>query len=121
MHVRPIAAPTLLLLAVSAAAGLAAAATLDGDPANGRQVFVKRCAVCHGDDGDGNGKVTFNPPPRDLTDPDALKTEGPDELLAVIRDGGPAVGLAKQMPGFGKILDEKELIDVATYVDGLCD
>lgn len=39
------------------------------DVERGRQLYVGRCAVCHGANGDGRGPVasTMNPPPRDLT------------------------------------------------------
>jgi hypothetical protein len=41
----------------------------------------------------------------------------PDEFLhTVVRDGAAAVGLAPQMPAFGRLLTDREIRDVVAYV-----
>lgn len=89
---------------------------LDGDVERGAVVFQKSCALCHGPEGKGDGRIKSDPPPRDLTDPAALKTETDWELYQVIVNGGQILGLAPKMLSWKDTLDEQELLDVATYI-----
>ena len=34
----------------------------------GKLVYAKKCAVCHGENGDGSGRIKLDPPARDLRD-----------------------------------------------------
>jgi len=92
---------------------------LNGDPEAGAKVFQKSCALCHGPEGKGNGRIKSDPPARDLTDGDSLKTESDWELYQVILNGGQIIGLAPKMLPWKDILDEDEIRDVATYVRSL--
>ena len=68
--------------------------------ADARLLFRTRCAVCHGQEGrgDGPGGAALTPKPRVFTDSvwqDATKDE---QLRAIIVKGGAAVGKSAGMP-----------------------
>jgi mono/diheme cytochrome c family protein len=92
---------------------------LDGDLERGAAVFKKSCALCHGPAGKGDGRIKSDPPPRDLTDPKALRTASDWELYQVIVEGGQVLGLAPKMLPWKDMLDERGLRDVAAYVRSL--
>ncbi|MFP3938877.1 MAG: c-type cytochrome [Thermoanaerobaculia bacterium] len=92
---------------------------LEGDPQAGAEVYRKSCGVCHGPEGEGDGRVRSKPPPRDLTDPEALKTSTDWELYQVIKSGGRVLGLAPSMLAWDDMLEEEEIRDVAAYVRSL--
>jgi mono/diheme cytochrome c family protein len=92
---------------------------LSGDLERGAVVFRKSCALCHGPEGKGDGRIKSEPPPRDLTDPKALRTASDWELYQVIAEGGQVLGLAPKMLPWKDMLDERELRDVAAYVRSL--
>ncbi len=69
--------------------------------------FMTYCATCHGTKGKGDGLagMALNPRPRDWTDAKWQASVDDANLLKVIRDGGPAVGLSPNMaanPLYGK-------------------
>ena len=92
---------------------------LDGNLEHGAKVFQKSCALCHGPEGKGDGRIKSNPPPRNLTDAAALKTTSDWELYQVILNGGQILGLAPTMLPWKNTLDEDDILDVATYVRSL--
>lgn len=92
---------------------------LDGDLEHGAKVFQKSCALCHGPEGKGNGRIKTDPPPRDLTDADALKTASDWELYQVVFEGGRILGLSSKMLPWKDTLDGDEIRDVATYARSL--
>lgn len=96
-------------------------ASIKGDPVNGRQVFAKQCAVCHGDNAEGgHGTGVTKSRPRDfpIMAP-ALNNEGflaaaSDSMIKHIisegREGTPMKSFSKQgMP-------EKDINDVVSYI-----
>jgi mono/diheme cytochrome c family protein len=92
---------------------------LDGDLERGRELFVKHCAVCHGERGEADGKLSphLKPPPGNL--PERVGERSDWELFLVVRDGGQAVGRSPVMVGFGERLDEQALVDVASFARSL--
>ena len=84
----------------------------------GRAVYERHCATCHGQtggaDGPGAAALPIKPPP--FTDGRLLNPLSDAFLATVVRDGAGAVGLAPQMPGFGRLLTEREIRDVVAYV-----
>jgi mono/diheme cytochrome c family protein len=84
----------------------------------GKAVYDRHCATCHGAsglaDGPGAAALAIKPPP--LTDGRLLNPLPDDILVTIVREGAGAVGLAPQMPGFGRLLTEREIHDVVAYV-----
>jgi len=90
----------------------------DRDVRTGAALYARHCATCHGDSGAGDGASagSFATRPANLTD-GSLMNPLPDEfLVSIIRDGGPAEGLAPTMPAFGRFLGETEIRQVVAFV-----
>jgi mono/diheme cytochrome c family protein len=94
---------------------------LDGDARRGQAVYARTCVLCHGENGDGRGKLAarLDPKPRDFTAPGLLARRSDWELYLVIRDGGQALGLSSKMVGWSKVLKDPEIRDAAAYVRSL--
>jgi mono/diheme cytochrome c family protein len=104
---------------------LAAAAPVRGadpDVARGKSTYAELCAKCHGSSGKGDGKeaATLATKPKDLTDCARMSAFTEDQLFRIIKDGGPAGGLSKDMPPYGDALDDAEIRDTLAYIRGLC-
>jgi mono/diheme cytochrome c family protein len=84
----------------------------------GKAVYDRHCATCHGatggSDGPGAAALPIKPPP--LTAGRLLNPLSDEFLTRIVRDGAAAVGLAPQMPAFGRLLTEREVRDVVAYV-----
>ncbi len=98
-----------------------AAGPADNELRSGRQIYATHCAVCHGDAGRGDGASAtgFATKPADLTDGRLMNGLPDDFLASVIRDGGPAQGLAPTMPPFDRSLSELQITQVIAYVRSL--
>ncbi len=104
----------LLLLAVPVRAA--------EEVARGKAVYDKRCAMCHGaeGEGDGDGAERLIPPPRDFSEGQyKFKTTGADDpvpndadLIRMIRDGMPGTA----MPGWSDVLSETDITDLIHYI-----
>ncbi len=92
-----------------------------GDPARGRTLYLERCALCHGDRGQGWdwGRKVETPP---VPVPD-LAQAGPQRsdafLFDIVKHGGEAVGRTRFMPPFGFQLSDADVWDVVAYVRSL--
>jgi mono/diheme cytochrome c family protein len=124
--VRGAAGFALLLLAGSGAAVLAAPPEppgfrLNGDAQRGRGEYMQRCSLCHGEKGDGRGRLAagLNPKPVDFATPGLLARRTDWELYLVVRDGGPALGLSPKMLAWGKVMTDPQIRDVTAYVRSL--
>src|SRR5215470_15451736 len=95
-----------------------ASTTPTGPVHPGKAVYERHCGTCHGAtggaDGPGAAALAIKPPP--LTNGRLLNPLSDDFLSTVVRDGAAAVGLAPQMPAFGRLLTEREIRDVVAYV-----
>jgi len=84
----------------------------------GRGIYRGRCALCHGDFGEGDGKmakIINNPPPFNLT-----WSRVPESYMRqIIGGGGASVGRSPRMPPWGDELNEVELESVILYVKTL--
>src|SRR5262245_45684646 len=94
------------------------------DVSAGRQTYVRRCAVCHGPDGRGNGPASPSLVPRPVdfgrgqfkyksTPGNQPPTD--DDLFRVVSDGLQA----SAMPYFRDLLTPVEIRAVVAYVKGL--
>jgi mono/diheme cytochrome c family protein len=81
----------------------------------GAQVFAKRCVLCHGVDGHGDGIAAkgLNPKPRNFHDQAYMKTRTDAQLLEVIHKGKGA------MPRWEGQLSEAEIRAVLAHVRAL--
>ncbi|QPJ60743.1 MAG: c-type cytochrome [Candidatus Nitronauta litoralis] len=74
----------------------------------GRLLFHQKvepsCAICHGVNGDGRGRMGMglNPPPRNFTCQETMKEISDGQLFWIIKNGSEGTG----MPAFGYLEDE---------------
>ena len=126
----------LLVAACSPAPGGDAAATVAAPTPTaqaaspGREVFAANCAVCHGDDGQGQPEWHVRRSDGTLPAPplngDGHTWHHADGLLyRIVKEGGqsfedPAFpGFKSAMPAFGEQLSHREIVAVLTYVKSL--
>ena len=102
--------------------GLAPGAPAAGDAAAGKELYTALCARCHGESGRGDGPAgaLLETKPRDFTDCARMQAISDQELVAVIREGGPARHLSKDMPPWGKALQDQEIADLMAYIRSFC-
>jgi high-affinity iron transporter len=81
--------------------------------AQGRELFAARCALCHGERGDGHGQraAGFAKAPADFTDPDWRRRATPRRVFFAIREGLRGT----PMPAW-TALTEAETWDLVAYV-----
>lgn len=83
-----------------------------GSAVRGRLLFLKYCAICHGERADGRGpRSGFERPPADFTSPRWERPEEATRVLRSIRDGLPGTS----MPSWG-ILGGEAVADLTAYV-----
>jgi mono/diheme cytochrome c family protein len=86
--------------------------------ARGRDLFVRHCAICHGEGADGRGqrRYSLSGPPADFTDPSWSERTPPPRAFTVIRDGVPGTS----MPAW-KVLDEDQTWDLVAYLHSVAE
>jgi len=79
---------------------------------------MRYCAVCHGEEGKGDGFNAFNldPKPRDLTDSTYMKALSDLRLTETIVEGGRGVNKSPLMPSWGATLSKDEIQYLLHYV-----
>jgi mono/diheme cytochrome c family protein len=95
------------------------AAVPKGDPANGKAIFMEKCAPCHGRQGKGDGpagKVFNHPKPRNQTDEKYMSTLTDEYIFKVTKDGGASVGKSPNMPPWESILSDDDIWNVIAYL-----
>jgi high-affinity iron transporter len=85
--------------------------------AQGRAVYAKNCASCHGEQGLGDGPAAggMNPPPPAIGDAKLMADASPALLYRVISVGVPGT----QMPSWSATLTPQQRWEVVTYVQSL--
>ncbi len=84
----------------------------------GRRLYTSVCAFCHGIEGDGYGINAANlpVPPRDHSDSTYMATVDDEQLVAVIKLGGPARGKSAFMPPWGGRFNDREIAALVAYL-----
>lgn len=86
-----------------------------GDATRGKELFLRYCAGCHGEDGRGEAK-TFRPSVGNLA-VKALMDQLTDQyLFNVIKEGGAAGGLNAAMPAWKTQLGDQDIWDIVGFV-----
>lgn len=80
---------------------------------NGKDLFLERCTVCHGEKADGNGPSaeSFEVPPWNFTD-GTIDDVSDGFLFQKIKNGG----IWFEMPPFGLILKNDEIWDIINFL-----
>ena len=93
--------------------------TEKADVANGKAIYDKKarpmaCKMCHGNKGDGDGKLglALKPAPRNFTCEATMKKISAGQMFHIIKNGSPGTG----MVAHGKTLKDKEIWDVIKYI-----
>ncbi|HEV8712358.1 MAG TPA: cytochrome c [Candidatus Binatia bacterium] len=102
--------------------GLAPGVLAAGDAAAGKELYTALCTRCHGDSGRGDGVdgARLATKPRDFTDCARMHAVDDQELMTVIKEGGPALHLSKDMPRWGKDLRDQQIADLVAYIRSFC-
>lgn len=84
----------------------------------GRQLYLKYCSVCHGEQGKGDGFNAFNlnPKPRDFTDAAYMNALGDVRVAETMSQGGRGVNRSPLMPSWGGRMSKKEIAYVVDYI-----
>jgi mono/diheme cytochrome c family protein len=112
-----------LTVALAMFGGIIAASAQDDSGQNSAaHDYAIYCAKCHGENGRGDGAYApkLRQKPRDFTNC-AVMAPIPDATIAkAIEQGGDAVGLSNEMPGWQGALDDDEIDALAKYIRGFC-
>jgi mono/diheme cytochrome c family protein len=92
------------------------------DLAAAKQNYDTFCVKCHGPGGKGDGPAaaTLGTNPRNFTDCAATGKISDDTMFNVIKNGGPAAGLSKDMQGWSSGFEDGEIHDLVAYVRTFC-
>ena len=112
--------PIVLFLLVILLPGPASAQP-KGDVKNGRELYMEKCVLCHGSQGEGwDWTKKVAKPPIPVPDLAQVAPESSDQFLFdVVKGGGEAVGKTRFMPPFGFQLSDKEVWDLVAYMRSL--
>lgn len=108
-------------LAVTCVSGWTVAYAAGGDPKAGKEKYNTLCAVCHGTSGKGDGLAAagLQVKPRDHTNGNYMNGQTDQRLFDVIKKGGAAVGLDKNMPPWGGALSDQDIQNILAYIRSL--
>jgi len=85
-------------------------------------IYLRYCATCHGENGDGNGYNSKFLPKKPATHADEIFMSGrPDDtLFDGIFAGGAILYKSHFMPAWGQTLSRSEIRQLVTYMRSLC-
>ncbi len=120
--------PMVLLLALSGCARkgetaatqapVASSVSLTFEQQQGKDLFGHYCAVCHGDQGAGDGFNSYNldPKPHSLADSAYMAAFSDRNLEDILIRGGRGMNMSPEMPAYGGTLSKLEIAYVTAYV-----
>lgn len=89
------------------------------DADNGKLIYAKTakpmaCKMCHGDNGDGGGKLgaILKPPPRNFTCAESMKGVTAGQMFWIVKNGSAGTG----MVAHSKTLKDAEIWDVVKFI-----
>ena len=90
-----------------------------GNIAEGKLLYQKNCALCHGRTGRGDGEAgrAMNPPPADIAASSKLPMASDGYLYWTVAEGGVPLGTA--MPPFKSTLKADEIWKILIYLRSL--
>ena len=94
----------------------------DPDVGRGKATYGELCAKCHGAGGKGDGKeaATLATKPKDFTDCARMAKSTDEQLFKIVKGGGVAADLSKDMPPYGDALEDAEIRDTIAFIRSLC-
>ncbi len=86
---------------------------LMGDPVVGNELYQQYCAVCHGEEGGGDGVMTklMNIHPADHSNPNEMNELSNNQLVNIVRRGK-----GRYMPAWKDILSRDEIEALVSYI-----
>lgn len=83
-----------------------------------KATFNSVCAMCHGQDGKGNGPAAtaLNPKPANFTDPTFWKTTPDSVLFKAIKDGAASIGKSPLMTAWGGSYSDADIRALVAYI-----
>ena len=108
----------LALVVLALACGQSAAADAYGVAARGQRDYATYCSPCHGSSGGGDGPLAPMLVPRPARHSDAafMNALSDEYLFRLLNEGGPALGKSPLMGAWGKIISERQIRDLVTYL-----
>jgi mono/diheme cytochrome c family protein len=84
----------------------------------GQALYEYYCYLCHGKTGkaDDFNSYSLTTPPAKFADAAFMAKLSDTQAKTVIKGGGPALGLAPQMPTWGGVLTEKQVDDILSFI-----
>ncbi|HWR00475.1 MAG TPA: cytochrome c [Chlorobaculum sp.] len=89
------------------------------DIKEGKRLFTRYCAICHGESGDGTGQYygsSLQPSPANFTDKAFMKTMTEEALTKSITGGSASVGKSNMCPPWGKTFESDEIECLVAYI-----
>lgn len=92
------------------------------DPSTPAALYLRRCAVCHGARGGGDGpNARFLPvQPTAHADSALMSARTDDELFDTIFAGGYVMNRSNRMPPYGHTLSRAQIWTLVHYLRALC-
>lgn len=82
------------------------------DREKGKEIYMKKCAACHGEKGKGDGPRAKNlkTKPADYTDKQEMAKLTDADMKKTVKEG------KKPMPAFGKKVSDEEIDNIIAYI-----